>query len=183
MRIISGQFKGHYIPAPKGMKARPTTDYAKTALFNILENKYDFSALSVLDLFCGTGSIGFEFLSRGVQQVIAVDSDFQASKFCNEFARTLGYDKQYRAYKNDCLRALKQLHQSFDLVFCDPPYTWPDHAKLVQTVLESGALKPNGLLIIEHGIKTELKTQPFFIETRKYGNVLFSFFQKPVADE
>ena len=161
------------------MKARPTTDYAKSALFNILEHKIDFTGLRVLDLFCGTGSIGFEFLSRGAKEVIAVDNDYRSADFCNKFARELGYEKQYRAYKNDCLRAVKQLIRQFELVFCDPPYTWPDHAKLVTTVMEGNLLVPGGILVIEHGVKTNLETQPFYTETRKYGNVFFSFFTKP----
>ncbi|HLP14009.1 MAG TPA: 16S rRNA (guanine(966)-N(2))-methyltransferase RsmD [Flavobacteriales bacterium] len=178
MRIISGKYKGRFIPAPKGMKARPTTDYAKSALFNILEHKIDFTELRVLDLFCGTGGISFEFLSRGAKEVIAVDSDYQSTEFCNKFARELGYQNQYRAYKNDCLRALKQLTGQFDLVFCDPPYTYEDHAKLANAVTES-VLAPGGLMIMEHGFKTNLETQPFYTETRKYGNIYFSFFNKP----
>lgn len=162
------------------MKARPTTDFAKTALFNILENQFDFAELDVLDLFCGTGSIGFEFLSRGARKVVAVDQDFLAIKFCHEFAHTLGYEKQYRAYKNDCIRALKQVDPgSIGLVFCDPPYTYPHYAKLHKAILESGVLRPGGLMIIEHGQKTDLSAQPFFSEVRKYGNVFFSFFTQP----
>lgn len=179
MRIISGTYKGRHIPAPTNMKARPTTDYAKTALFNILENQFDFSELKVLDLYCGTGSIGFEFLSRGAASVVAVDMDFLSARFCNEFAKTLGYEKQYKAYKNECIRALKQLDRKFEIVFCDPPYSYPDHAKLHKAVIDADVLAPNGLLIIEHGQKTDLSAQPFFTEVRKYGNVFFSFFTKP----
>lgn len=179
MRIISGKYKGRHIPAPANMKARPTTDFAKTALFNILENQLDFSELHVLDLFCGTGSIGFEFLSRGAASVTAVDQDYLAVKFCNEFAHTLGFDKQYKAYKNDCIRALKQVNRQYGLVFCDPPYTYPDHAKLHKAVFETGVMAPGGLLIIEHGQKTDLSAQPFFTEVRKYGNIFFSFFTQP----
>lgn len=179
MRIISGKYKGRHIPAPAGMKARPTTDFAKTALFNILENQYDFSELNVLDLYCGTGSIGFEFLSRGAKTVVAVDQDFLSARFCNEFAKTLGYEKQYKAYKNDCIRALKQLKGKFELVFCDPPYSYPDHGKLHKAVFEAGILAPGALVVIEHGQKTDLSAQPFFIEVRKYGNVFFSFFSQP----
>src|SRR5687767_3869580 len=117
MRIISGKYSGRTIPAPSGMKARPTTDFAKSGLFNILEHKLDFSELEVLDLFCGTGSIGFEFLSRGAKKVTAVDTDFSSIKFCNDFARSLGYEKEYRAYKNDCIRAIKQVGHKHNLIF------------------------------------------------------------------
>lgn len=179
MRIISGKYKGRTIPAPSNMKARPTTDFAKTALFNILENRFDFSALNVLDLYCGTGSIGFEFLSRGAATVTAVDQDFVSARFCNTFARELGYEKQYKAYKNDCIRALKQVVGPYQLIFCDPPYSYSDHARLHQAVFDAGILAPGGLLIIEHGQKTNLSAQPFFEEVRKYGNVFFSFFTRP----
>jgi 16S rRNA (guanine966-N2)-methyltransferase len=179
MRIISGKFKGRTIPTPKGMKARPTTDFAKTALFNILDHKIEFTELTVLDLFCGTGSIGFEFLSRGVKHVTAVDIHYTSATFCNDFAKTLGYDKQYTAYKNDCLRAIKQIKKQFDLIFCDPPYDYPEHLKLLNTILENDILAPNGLIIIEHGSRTSFEGQPFYTETRKYGSVEFSFFSKP----
>jgi len=181
MRIISGKYKGKTIPAPKSIEARPTTDYAKTALFNILEHRLDFEELEVLDLFSGTGSIGFEFLSRGAKSVIAVDQHHMAANFANEFAGTLGYEKQYKAYRNECLRALKQVNKTFDIVFCDPPYSFPKHDKLVQSIIENNLVKPGGLLIVEHGSKTSLETQPFFTEVRKYGNVLFSFFEIPLT--
>jgi len=179
MRIISGKYGGRTIPAPSGMKARPTTDYAKSALFNILEHKLDFSTLEVLDLFSGTGSIGFEFLSRGAKKVTAVDSDFASVKFCNDFVRSLGLEKQYKAYKNDCIKAIKQVGHSHNLIFCDPPYTYLDYSKLLNTIWENKALAPGGLLILEHGNKTTFASEPFYQETRKYGNVLFSFFSQP----
>lgn len=162
------------------MKARPTTDYAKSALFNILEHQLDFESMEVLDLFCGTGSIGFEFISRGAAKVIAVDQDTTSVKFCNDFAKKLEIQKQYVCYRNDCIRALKQVDQPMDLVFCDPPYTFPDHRKLISQVFANDVLKPDGILIVEHGVKTKLDEEPFFTEVRKYGNIFFSFFQKPV---
>ncbi len=178
MRIISGKFKGRTIPVSKGIKARPTTDFAKTALFNILEHKIDFSELNVLDLYCGTGSIGFEFLSRGAKHITAVDMHYSSATFCNDFAKTLGCEKQYIAYKNDCIRAIKQVKKQFNLIFCDPPFTYLEYQKLLTTILESDILAENGLLIIEHGRKTSFENEPFYLETRKYGSVEFSFFSK-----
>ncbi len=177
MRIISGTYKGRTIPAPISKSVRPTTDYAKSALFNILENKLNFEELAVLDLFCGTGSISFEFLSRGVKQITAVDIDARSVKWATNFAKTLGFEKKFKAYKNDCIRATCQVKEQFELVFCDPPYNYPKHAKLISAIIEHKLVKQGGWLIIEHGSKTKLEGEPFFTEVRKYGNVFFSFFE------
>ncbi len=175
MRIIGGTHKGRTIVPPKGLPVRPTTDFAKEALFNILSNQINFDNLNMLDLFSGTGHISLEFASRGCSEIISVDKNFKCVGFLKATAKDLGFN--INIIKGDVFDFLKNCDSTFDLIFADPPYDLPEIPIIHQLVWEKKILKQNGLLIIEHGAKTNLAELQNFIQTRKYGNVNFSFFK------
>lgn len=174
MRIIGGSHKGRLIKVPNDLPVRPTTDFAKEALFNILQNKIDITEARVLDLFSGTGHISLEFASRGAKEVISVDKHFKCVGFLKSIGKELGFSIQ--ANKGDVFSALKNLYAPFDLIFADPPYDLENIEEIHRLVFERKLLNKNGLLIIEHGVKTKLEALEGFKEHRKYGGVNFSFF-------
>jgi 16S rRNA (guanine966-N2)-methyltransferase len=173
VRIIGGVHRGKTIHVTKGLDVRPTTDFAKEGLFNILNNKVDFEGLQVLDLFCGTGNIAFEFASRG-SNVTSVDKNFECIKFVSKTARELNLS--ISAMKGDVFKFLRTNSQKYDLIFADPPYILENIPEIHQYVFEKDLLNEGAWLIIEHGPGTKLNDLPHFIEQRKYGNVNFSFF-------
>lgn len=176
MRIIRGKYKGKRITAPKYIKARPTTDFAKEALFNILENNYDIETLEILDLFAGIGSISLEFASRGAKKVDAVDKSLQSIKFINKMSEEMALP--IRAYKQNTFTFLDRCTNSYDIVFADPPYNLEEINKIPDKVFNNNNLKKNGILIIEHDKKTDLSNHKNYIKTRNYGKVNFSFFEQ-----
>ena len=177
MRIVSGKYKGRRITAPKTIPARPTTDFAKEALFNILNNQYFFSDLKVIDLFAGIGSISLEFASRGTNEIIAVDSDAGACKFIKETAEQL--EAPITVIQSDGFDYLKKTTFTSDIIFADPPYSFEaeDLEQITQLVNERNLLNENGALILEHSKHTKLDALNGFIEKRKYGSSTFSFFK------
>jgi 16S rRNA (guanine966-N2)-methyltransferase len=175
MRIIGGAFKGKTIRVPKDLPVRPTTDFAKEGLFNILTNRLDFEGLSVLDLFSGTGHISLEFASRGSKQIVAVDSNFKCAGFLRSVSKEMSLN--ISTLKADVFDYLSGCHSTFDLIFADPPYDLSEIPRIHQLVFEKKLLNENGILIIEHGPRTHLEILPGFTQQRKYGNVNFSFFQ------
>ncbi|WP_029038677.1 RsmD family RNA methyltransferase [Salinimicrobium xinjiangense] len=176
MRIVSGIHKGKKIIAPKKLPVRPTTDFAKEALFNILNNKYHFSALKVIDLFSGTGNISFEFASRGAVEIIAVDAHFECVKFINKISEEL--DLPIRTVKSDATKFLQATGETANIIFADPPYNFETEAlsKIVELTFSRNLLEEEGSLIIEHSKKMDLSHLEHFSEARKYGNSVFSFF-------
>ena len=175
MRIIGGKLKGIRINPPSNLPVRPTTDLAKEALFNILNNQFDFEQIRVLDLFSGTGSISLEFASRGVPEIIAVDRDFG----CYNYLKTISKQHNMDAIhpnKADVFKFLKLETEPYDLVFADPPYDLPEITDISAIVFNLKLIKPNGYLIIEHPSNKRLNNHPNFSETRKYGSSSFSFF-------
>ncbi|MDO9187319.1 MAG: 16S rRNA (guanine(966)-N(2))-methyltransferase RsmD [Bacteroidia bacterium] len=178
MRIISGTHKGRRINPPKNITARPTTDFAKEGLFNILNNDIDFEGLKVLDIFCGTGNITFEFASRGATDITSVDDNFQC---CDFVKKTISDFKmpQVKVIKSDAFSFLKKTANTFQLIFVDPPYEMElEKFELIpELVFSKNLLQPDGFLIIEHGAKTDFTKHEHFGEHRKYGNVNFSFFK------
>ena len=176
MRIVSGTHKGKKIFAPKKLPVRPTTDFAKEALFNILNNQYHFSGLTVLDLFSGTGNISYEFASRGAESIIAVDGHFECVKFINKTAAEL--DMPISAVKSDVFKYLNATSVTSKIIFADPPYNFELDSleKMVASTFEKKLLKEDGVLIIEHSKKMDLSGLAHFSEARKYGNSVFSFF-------
>jgi 16S rRNA (guanine(966)-N(2))-methyltransferase RsmD len=177
MRIISGKFKSKRIQAPKKLPVRPTTDMAKEALFNILNNLYYFNDLVVLDLFSGTGNISYEFASRGTTNITAVDADFGCVKFINETSKILEAD--IHTIKSDVFKYLEKTNSKFDVIFVDPPYELEldKFEKIVNLIFEKKLLYNNGLLIIEHSKHTKLDIHNKLSYQKKYGGNMFSFFE------
>jgi len=173
LRIIGGIHAGKTIHVTKGMDVRPTTDFAKEGLFNILNNKLDFEGLEVLDLFCGTGNIAFEFASRGAT-VTSVDKNYECTGFVSATAKKL--DLKISVLKSDVFKFLKTQTHQYDLIFADPPFILENIPEVHQWVMQNNLLKEGAWLIIEHGPGTKLNELPHFFEQRKYGNVNFSFF-------
>ncbi len=176
MRIVSGKYRGRRINPPKGLPVRPTTDFAKEALFDILNNIVDFEGLEVLDLFAGTGSISIEFISRGAGEVTSVDNNASCVSFIAKLAEQLGAEDLH-AVRDDAFRFIRGAWKSFDLVFADPPYDLDTATTIPSLILDSKLLKDNGLLILEHSKQYDFSGVEGFFRTRRYGNVNFSFFQ------
>jgi 16S rRNA (guanine(966)-N(2))-methyltransferase RsmD len=176
MRIISGKCRGRTIVPPRKLKARPTTDFAKENLFNILGNRYDFSEMDILDLFSGTGSISYEFASRGAKSVTAVEINTLHHSFIVDTARNLGLTQIYAVNANVHLY-LKSCHRKFDIVFADAPYDMKGVEELPSQIFEAGVLKDGGLLIFEHSSSHNFWEHPNFCEIRTYGSVNFSIFK------
>ncbi len=177
MRIIRGRFKTRRYNVSKRFPSRPTTDFAKEGLFNVIENKMILEDLKLLDLCSGTGNISIEFLSREAGTVISVDKNFHCYKHLKKIVHELGCEDEIRVIKADLLKFLDQTADTFDIIFADPPYAYEHHASIAEKVFERDLLKTDGLLIIEHGRDTLLESLPHFLFSRKYGNVHFSFFQ------
>lgn len=178
MRIISGKHKGRNLLAPKKLPVRPTKDMAKEGLFNILHNTYYFPDLKVLDLFAGTGNISYEFSSRGVGSILAIDAHAGCIQFIDKTVALL--DMDIRTLKSDVFTFLQQNTAQFDIIFADPFYDMDlvDFEKLPQLVFEKDLLLEDGVLIIEHSNKTGLEHLPHFNNSRKYGGSVFSFFKR-----
>lgn len=175
MRIIRGVHRARKIVAPKNIKARPTTDFAKEALFNILENQFDFEEMTILDLFAGTGNISFEFASRGCKSVVSVDIAQASAKFISKTADMLDF-QSLKAIKQDAFRFIRTWTHKFDLIFCDPPYDMEEVIKLPAAIFENELLERGGTLIIEHSEYINFEKEEYFLEKRSYGKVNFSFF-------
>lgn len=177
MRIISGKHKGRRIQAPKKLPVRPTTDMAKEALFNILDNHFNFSQLSILELFAGTGNISYEFASRGSQPITAVDADFGCISFIKKTATEFDFD--ITGLKSDVFSYLERCKSSFDIVFADPPYHLgqPNFEKIITLIFENNILDEDGMLIIEHAKETSLDHMIHFSFAKRYGGTVFSFFE------
>jgi 16S rRNA (guanine966-N2)-methyltransferase len=176
VRIISGIHKGKVLNPPKGLPTRPTTDFAKTGLFNILSNKIDFENTRVLDLCCGTGNISFEFASRGATNITCVDMHAACLKFISATAKALNFSG-FTTFKADMFKFIEKTEEKFDLIFIDPPYAEERIEYLSDSIFNRNLLNEDGLLIIEHGGKTDLSAKKGFIEKRNYGNVNFSIFR------
>ena len=181
MRIIGGTYKGKQIIAPKNLPVRPTTDFAKEGLFNILNNKVDFEGLMVLDLFCGTGNISLEFASRGAQKIYAIDKHSPCLNFVKDTSKTLKLSSIITD-RADVFKYLEKSHSTFDVIFADPPYELENIAEIHDLVFTHNLLNEDGWLIIEHGQRTDLSAKKNYVETRKYGNVHFSFFAQNIGE-
>ncbi|MBQ6861972.1 MAG: RsmD family RNA methyltransferase [Alistipes sp.] len=177
MRIISGQLKGRTITPPRNLRARPTTDFAKENLFNVLQNLIDIEECDVLDLFSGTGSISYEFCSRGAKSVTSVEINAVHHNFIRKTAQELGLKNLY-AVKANAFLYLKSCPKQFDLVFSDAPYDLEQAEEIIPLVLESQILKEDGIFIFEHSKEKNFSNHPLFWQLRSYGSVQFSFFKK-----
>ncbi|WP_295655759.1 16S rRNA (guanine(966)-N(2))-methyltransferase RsmD [uncultured Mucilaginibacter sp.] len=176
MRIIGGKLKGLRLNPPNNLPVRPTTDMAKEALFNILNNQIDFEGIMMLDLFSGTGNIAMEFASRGAEQVIAVDRSIQCINYLKDTARQHKLE-QISTFKADVFKYLEMETDQYDLIFADPPYDLNRIPEIPKIVFEKKLLKQGGMLIVEHQSMQNLSQQTGFVEQRKYGHSSFSFFK------
>ncbi|MFK8059333.1 MAG: RsmD family RNA methyltransferase [Polaribacter sp.] len=177
MRIISGKLKGRRFRVPKNLPVRPTTDMAKESLFNILNNLYYFDAISVIDLFSGTGNISFEFASRGAKSIYAIDANFGCIKHIFNTAKDLELD--INTYKSDVYKFLDKTTMQADVIFADPPYNFEEEqfVKIVDTIFEKKLLLEEGVLIVEHSKHTDLSKHPKHSYDKRYGGNVFSFFE------
>jgi 16S rRNA (guanine(966)-N(2))-methyltransferase RsmD len=179
MRIIKGNFRAKAINPPKKIKARPTTSIAKENLFNILENNFgvDFEEINVLDLFSGTGSISYEFISRGAKSLIAVELDYMHFSFIKKYFAEMSAQTS-KVVKADAYRFLKVCKKKFNLVFADPPYNNSKIDTLADEIFNVDILEENAIVVIEHSELVDYSKNKYYLQTKKYGKVHFSFFQK-----
>ena len=202
MRIITGIYKGRHFDIPRSFKARPTTDFAKENIFNVLTRYIDFEGISALDLFSGTGSISLELVSRGCEHVVSVEMDRDHHRFIQEcFRKLLGDHGDHGdrsmiarneritrpvpviaapmiAIRGDVFRYIKSCKQQFDFIFADPPYALKELPTIPGLIFEKGLLKDDGILVFEHGKDNDFSSDPHFVEHRTYGSVNFSIFRK-----
>lgn len=176
MRIISGKLKGRTLVPPKNFNARPTTDFAKEGLFNMLENTLDFSTLQVLDLFAGSGGIAYEFISRGCPSVTSIEMNPVHARFIKDTARLWGISNQLKVVHHNVFDFLKCCTATYNLIFADPPYDLAGLDTLPQQIFEAGILSPEGLFILEHPASYTFSETSMFKKEKKYGNVHFTFF-------
>ena len=175
MRIITGIYKGRRFDIPRSFKARPTTDFAKENIFNVLNGYLDLEGARALDLFAGTGSISLELLSRGCRQVVSVEADREHFAFIKKCVAALATDKSV-VIRGDVFKFLKSCHEPFDLVFADPPYALERLPEVPALILDGGLLAEGGVLVFEHGKDNDFSQHPRFAERRVYGSVNFSIF-------
>ena len=204
MRIITGKYKGRHFDIPRSFKARPTTDFAKENIFNVLIKYVDFDGATALDLFSGTGSISLELLSRGCQQVVSVELDRDHHRFIQDCIRKLEHKGEHKGdgsrcvmpmtqenrphnapsalpcalpIRGDVFRFLKSCHQQFHFIFADPPYALKEIPTLPDLIFERQLLLPDGIFCLEHGKDHDFSQHPHFLEHRQYGSVNFSLFK------
>ncbi|MDD5619967.1 MAG: RsmD family RNA methyltransferase [Proteiniphilum sp.] len=181
MRIISGKYKSRRIQVPPNLKARPTTDFAKENLFNILHNRIDWEETTALDLFSGTGSIALELVSRGCPYVVSVEQNQHHFNFICQAQEKLGATELFPV-RADVFKYLRTLKQQFDFIFADPPYDLAGIDTIPSLVFERNLLKPDGVFVFEHSRKYNFAQLPQFLEERIYGNVHFSFFTQTISE-
>lgn len=178
MRIVAGIYRGRHFDIPRTFKARPTTDFAKENIFNVLNGYIDWEDAEALDLFSGTGSIALELTSRGCSRVVSVESDRDHHRFIQQCFDKLKTTANVQCLRGDAFRFIKQARQRFDLVFADPPYALEHLAEIPTLVFEHDLLKEDGLLVLEHGKDHDFSADPRFVEHRSYGSVNFSLFKR-----
>lgn len=175
MRIISGKFKSRRIQVPTNLKARPTTDFAKEGLFNVLSNLIDWEETTALDLFSGTGSIALELVSRGCPRVVSVESENLHWRFISKAKETLEANELY-PLKADSFKYIEICREQFDLIFADPPYEMKEVDSIPNLIFDKNLLKPNGVFILEHSKKHDYSTHSRFNRELNYGSVHFTIF-------
>jgi 16S rRNA (guanine966-N2)-methyltransferase len=175
LRIIGGKYKGRRIDPPANFSARPTTDFAREGLFNILNNRVDFETVTVLDLFSGTGSISYEFASRGAVSVHLVEKDKRHISGIKRIIRELALEN-IKPVHIDVKAFLRTCKAKYDIVFADPPYDLKWLKDLPDMVSAGGVIKEDGFFILEHPKGLSFKDHRLFFEHRNYGGVNFSFF-------
>ena len=179
MRVVSGIYKGRHFEVPRTFKARPTTDFAKENLFNVLCSNYlDFDdGVTALDLFAGTGSISLELLSRGCDRVISIEMDPQHYAFIRKVMQTVKTTKNF-LIRADVLKFIPKCQEQFDFIFADPPYTLQELPTIPSLIFKHHLLKPGGIFVLEHGKNYQFEEDSRFINHREYGSVNFSIFRE-----
>ncbi len=178
MRIIGGEFKGRkFIPPAKNWPTRPTTDFAKEGLFNILNNRLDFEMVSFLDLFGGTGSHSYEFISRGCKDVTYVDKFPGCVAFVKKTASELKILDKIQIFRSDVFKFIEQNNKQFDYIFAGPPYPLPNLNTIPDHIFKNKTLAADGLFVLEHNPNHDFKKHPNYIEERNYGTTIFTFFK------
>ena len=179
MRIITGKYKGRHFDIPRTFKARPTTDFAKENIFNVLNAYVDFEDATALDLFSGTGSISLELLSRGCSQVVSIEQDRDHHRFICECLKKLDARQTTPVLplRADAFRFIKGCRQQFDFIFADPPYALKELPQIPDLIFEHQLLKEGGVFVFEHGKDHQFTQHPHFVEHRSYGSVNFTLFQ------
>ena len=179
MRIIRGKYGRRRFDVPNNIKARPTTDFARENLFNVLENQIDFEETVALDLFAGTGAISFELLSRECKRVVCVEKHPTQYNFITKVQQQLG-DDNLQAIRGDVFKFVAACSEEFDFIFADPPYDLPQLESIPSRVLDENCLlRRGGLFVLEHSRNNDFSNHPWFAEHRVYGSVNFSFFVRP----
>ena len=176
MRIITGLYKGRHFDVPRSFKARPTTDFAKENIFNVVNGYMDLDGTVALDLFAGTGSISLELLSRGCSHVVSVEADRDHAAFIRQCMTKIGTD-DCLLIRGDVFRFMKSCKQQFDFIFADPPYALKQLPEIPSLIFQDGLLKDGGLLVFEHGKDNDFSAHKHFVEHRSYGSVNFSLFK------
>lgn len=176
MRIIRGKYGKRRFDVPRNITARPTTDFAKENIFNVIENVEDIEGKQVLDLFAGTGAISFEFLSRGAESVTSVEMAATQANFIRSVKEKLD-DDALRVIKGDVFKFLASAKKPYDIVFADPPYDHPRFGEIPSLIMNSQLVKTGSLIIIEHNDKFDFSSLPGFEQHRSYGSVNFSLFR------
>ena len=198
MRVITGKYKGRHFDIPRSFKARPTTDFAKENIFNVLMGYIDFEGAEALDLFAGTGSITLELLSRGCAHVTSVELDRDHHRFICECVKKLepidhspltidlsGARRNngqcsmvnVQCIRTDAFRFIRSCKQQYDFIFADPPYALKELPTIPDLIFEHSLLKPEGIFVFEHGKDNDFSQHPHFVEHRQYGSVNFSLFR------
>jgi 16S rRNA (guanine(966)-N(2))-methyltransferase RsmD len=184
MRIIAGKFKGRkFNPPADKWPTRPTTDFAREGLFNILMNILDFEKTKVLDLFGGTGSHSYEFVSRGCKDVTYVDNFPGCVSFVKKTAKALDIEANIRIVKADVFKFITNTTEQFDYIFAGPPYPLSNIDAIPDLIFEHNLLKPDGLFVLEHDPTHSYQTHPHFWQERNYGKTIFSFFEQRAEEE
>ena len=159
MRIITGIYKGRHFDIPRSFKARPTTDFAKENIFNVL-----------------AGYIDFEGITRGCEHVVSVEMDRDHHRFITDCLKKLDTNVCL-PLRGDVFRYIKSCKQQFDFIFADPPYALKELPTIPGLIFERGMLKEGGILVFEHGKENDFSNDPRFVEHRTYGSVNFSIFR------
>ena len=175
MRIIGGSLKGRRFQPPSNFKGRPTTDYARESLFNILQHKFEIQDADTFDLFAGSGAVSYELASRGASTVRAIELSGNSCSFIRTTALSFGIT-QIIPVKADVFSWLAQTRETWDIVFADPPYDLPRLKELPKLIKEKGIVRKSGIFIMEHGPDHSFAGAEGLFDERTYGHVNFSFF-------
>jgi 16S rRNA (guanine966-N2)-methyltransferase len=179
MRIVGGIFGGRRFNPPARIPARPTTELAREALFNMLNNSIDLDGAKTLDIFAGTGSISYELASRGAAHLTLVERDQLSIDFIKKTAKELGIEDKLQIVRADVFKFLKQCIEQYDFIFADPPYALPNMNEIPLLIFEKNILLPGGTFVLEHTTSHDFQEHPNFKRTKNYGITVFTFFTQP----